>query len=177
MEQTQVTRFTTLWTQAQTSVFALISSTITNFADAEDVLQKVAAISVSKFDDFDADGDSRAFIAWVFAIARYEVLRHLRSCATDRHKCIADSIEEIAVAFEQIEPEFEDRRVALAECSKQLQGRSREVLEKRYGQGLKTRAIAEALGLTAGNVSVILNRAYQTLRQCVERRLAGEGGL
>jgi hypothetical protein len=37
MDQAQLTRFVSLWTQAQTSVFAVISATITNFADAEDV--------------------------------------------------------------------------------------------------------------------------------------------
>ena len=69
MEHAEVTRFTSLWTQAQTSVFAVISATVTNFADAEDVLQKVSTIAVSKFDDFETNGDANAFAAWATAIA------------------------------------------------------------------------------------------------------------
>ncbi len=176
MDQAQVSRFATLWTQAQTSVFAVISATVTNFADAEDVLQKVSSVAVSKFDEFDADGDSKAFVVWTVAIARFEILRHLRDRATDRHKYIAESLGQFAQAFEEIAPEYDERREALAECMKQLKGRSRDVLAKRYGEGLKTGVIAGLLGLTAGNVSVILNRTYRKLRECVEGRLAAEGG-
>jgi RNA polymerase sigma-70 factor (ECF subfamily) len=176
VDNAQVTRFATLWTQAQTSVFAVISATVTNFADAEDVLQRVSSIAVSKFDDFDIDGDAKAFVAWAIAIARFEILRHFRDRATDRHEYIAESLEQIARAFEEIAPEYDDRREALAQCLQQLKGRSRDVLEKRYGEGLKTGVIAKQLGLTAGIVSVILNRTYRKLRECVDGRLAADAG-
>jgi RNA polymerase sigma-70 factor, ECF subfamily len=176
VEHAQVTRFTTLWTQAQTTVFAVISATITDFADAEDVLQKVSLVAISKFDAFEADGDVSAFVAWTIAIARFEILRHLRDRATDRHEYIAESLGQIAEAFSDIAPEYGGRREALAQCMKQLKGRPRDVLEKRYGEGLKTGVIAELLGLTAGNVSVILNRTYRKLRQCIDGRLAAEPG-
>ena len=174
MDHAEVTRFTALWTQTQTSVFAVISTTVTNFADAEDVLQKVSTISVSKFDTFDSDGDVNAFAAWAIAIARYEILRHLRDRATDRHEYIVESLNQIEHAFAEIAPEYDDRREALARCMQQLRGRARNVLEKRYGGGLKTGAIAKLLGLSAGNVSVILNRTYRKLRACVDGRLAAE---
>lgn len=176
MDATQVTRFTTLWTQAQRSVFAFISSTVTNFADAEDVLQRVSTIAVTKFDEFSANGELSEFVAWSIAIARFEVLRHLRDVSTDRHSFVAESLPQLAAAFEEIAPECDARREALATCVSKLSGRSREVLEKRYGEGLKTGVIAKLLGLTAGNVSVILNRTYQSLRQCVDTRLGAEAG-
>ena len=174
MDHEQVTRFTTLWTQAQTSVFAVISATVTNFADAEDVLQKVSTVAVTKFDQFASDGDVNAFTAWTITIARFEILRHLRDCATDRHDFIAESLGQIVEAFEEIAPEYDARRKALAQCMRRLKGRSRDVLEKRYGEALKTGAIARQLGLTAGNVSVILNRTYRKLRECVDELLAAE---
>jgi RNA polymerase sigma-70 factor len=176
VDHAQVARFATLWTQSQTSVFAVISATVTDFADAEDVLQKVSSIAVSKFDNFDTDGDANAFVAWTIAIARFEILRHLRDRATDRHEYIAESLEQIAEAFEDIAPEYDKRREALAECMQHVKGRSRDVLEQRYGAGLKTSAIARLLGLTPGNVSVILNRAYRKLRECVDGRIAAEAG-
>lgn len=177
MEYSEVTRFTTLWTQGQRSVFAFVSATITNFADAEDVLQKVSTVAVSKFEDFDEGGTLNEFIAWTISIARFEVLRHLRDQATDRHSYMADSLNQLADAFQEIAPEYDSRREALSVCVSQLSGKSREVLEKRYGEGLKTAAIAELLGLTAGNVSVILNRTYRRLRECVESRLTAEAGV
>lgn len=173
MEREQVTRFTKLWTHAQTSVFAVISSTVTNFADAEDVLQQVSSIAVSKFNSFDPDGNAGSFTGWAIAIARYEILRHLRDRGTDRHEYIAESVGQIADAFEQIRPEYDDRREALNQCMQHLQGRPREVLQMRYGEGLKTAGIAKFLGITAGNVSVILNRTYRKLRECVDGQLTG----
>ena len=153
-------------------MFAVISSTVTNFSDAEDVLQKVSTIAVSKFEAFDRDGDVAAFTGWTIAIARYEILRHLRDRGADRHEYIAESVDQIVDAFADIGPECDDRREALSECMSLLQGRPRDVLEKRYGEGLKTGVIAKLLGITTGNVSVILNRTYRKLRECVDNRLA-----
>ena len=49
------------------------------------------------------------------------------------------------------------------------------MLDRRYSDGMKTGAIAKTLGLTAGNVSVILNRTYRKLRECIDGKLAAEG--
>lgn len=176
MDHQQVTRFTQLWTQTQSSVLAFISATVTSFPDAEDLLQRVAGIAVSKFDEFDPTGDANAFTGWTIQMARFEVLRFLRDRATDRHCFFAESLGDIAEAFTELAPEFDDRRHALGECLKDLRGRSRDVLARRYGEGLKTARIAESMGLSPGNVSVILNRTYKALRQCIELRLGTEAG-
>ena len=176
MESEQVERFTLLWTQTQTSVLAFVSASVTNFTDADDILQKVAGVAVRKFDQFDSDGDTLAFTGWVINIARYEVLMFLRQHATDRHRFFAESVEQIADAFVDMAPEVDRRRHALAHCVKELSTRPREVLDKRYGQGLGTGQIAELMGLSPGNVSVILNRTYKALRACIEARLSAEAG-
>ncbi|MEM7454320.1 MAG: sigma-70 family RNA polymerase sigma factor [Planctomycetota bacterium] len=176
MENNQVARFTALWTQTQSSVLAYIATTVTNFADAEDVLQKVAGVAVNKFDQFDLTGDSRAFTCWAIRIAKFEVLNYLRSKSTDRARPLIDSLDTIADAFETLAPQMDDRRHALAECMKQMQGRTKEVLVRRYGDGMKTSRIAESMKLSPGNVSVILNRAYKSLRNCIDSRLAMEAG-
>ncbi|MEM7232102.1 MAG: sigma-70 family RNA polymerase sigma factor [Planctomycetota bacterium] len=174
MEAQQVTRFTSLWTQTQSSVLAFVCASVRNFADAEDILQRVAAVAVSKFDEFDEAGDSAAFTGWSIRIARFEVLHFLRDRSTDRHTYLAEPLDDIAAAFEHLAPEIDDRRRALAHCVTKLKGRSREVLAKRYGEGLKTGKIAQSMDLTPGNVSVILNRAYQSLRRCIDQQLGTE---
>jgi RNA polymerase sigma factor (sigma-70 family) len=151
-------------------------SAVTNFNDAEDLLQKVSTVAVSKFDEFDADGNTKSFVSWAIAISRFEILRYLRDRATDRHEYVAESLGQIVQAFDDISAEYDVRRAALAQCVWQLKGRARDVLDKRYGEGLKTSAIATILGLTAGNVSVILNRTYRKLRECIDRRLTAEAG-
>lgn len=171
MDNDQITRFTMLWTQTQNSVLAFISSTVRDFSDADDVLQSVARVAVSKFDGFDRTGDTQAFVKWVITVARYEVLAFLRDQSRDRHEFMSDAIGEIAQAFVELAPEFGSRQHALSQCLQKLQDRSRDVLEKRYAENLKTDRIAELTGLSPNNVSMILNRAYKTLRLCIESRM------
>ncbi len=172
MDDQEIMRFTTLWARAQPSVFAFISSAITNFADAEDVLQQVAASSVRKFSEYDA---SRPFLNWSIGVARLEILRHLRDKATDRHQFVAEAIEHIAQAFETLAPELEARGGALSECMKHVEGRQRDVLTRRYSEGLSMAAIAQSLGLTSGNVSVILHRTIRKLRECIDGKMSADG--
>lgn len=172
MDDHEITRFTSLWTQAQTSVYAFISGSISSFSDADDLLQKVAGVAVTKFSDFKDENDAAAFARWCMKISRFEILRFMRDQATDRHQFVTETVEAVTEAFEELSPEFDDRRHALAKCLEGLQGRSREVLEKRYGDGLKTGAIAELMGPKGGNVSMILNRSYKQLRACIETRIA-----
>lgn len=174
METEQVERFTSLWTQTQTSILAFVSSSVTSFSDSDDILQKVAGVAVRKFDQFDAEGDTSAFIGWVINIARYEVLMFLRQQASDRHRFFAESVDQIADAFTDLAPVADGRRHALAHCLKELSDRPREVLDKRYGEELGAGQIAELMGLSSGNVSVILNRTYKALRACIDGRLSAE---
>ena len=176
MESKQVERFTIFWTQTQTSVLAFIASAVTSFSDADDILQEVAGVAVRKFDQFDEKGDSSGFTGWVINIARYEVLMFLRQHSSDRNRFFAESVEEIANAFVDLAPEVDRRRHALSHCVKELGGRPREVLDKRYGEQMGAAQIADLMGLSPGNVSVILNRTYKALRACIEARLSVEAG-
>ena len=173
MKNDDATRFTTYWIQAQPTVFAFVSAALSNYSDAEDVVQKVATVAIAKFSDYD---ESRPFVNWCIGLARFEILRHLRDRGTDRHRYVADSLHDIVSAFEDTAPDLDERRRALSVCLERVEGRSREVLEKRYGDGLKTGAIAEAMGLAANSISRILNRTYSSLRDCIGQQLSVGGG-
>lgn len=153
----------------QPNVFAYICATVRCFADAEDVLQNVAMTAIRKFSGYDA---AKPFDAWIIGIARVEILRHLRAQARDRHELVDDQLLELlAGAHERILPDMNAQRSALAHCRKKLTGRMRDVIERRYGQEMKTASIAEATGLSVAYVSVALNRAYRRLRECIGRTL------
>lgn len=63
------------------------------------------------------------------------------------------------------------RLAALATCLQKLQGHTREVLEMFYKQQRKGAEIAAALRLSEENVRVMIHRAKQALRKCVESKL------
>jgi RNA polymerase sigma-70 factor (ECF subfamily) len=105
-------------------------------------------------------------------VAKYEVLYYRRERATDRHLFGDDIVEKIASRYESFAEEADPIRDALAQCLEELKGRAREVIELRYRGGLKSEAIANQMELSPGAVRMLLCRVRETLRGCIERRMA-----
>ena len=165
-----VTRFTTLWTRAYPAVSAFIATAIGNATDTEDVLQRTASVAVTKFETFDARHGP--FVAWAIGIARFEVLKYRRASRDAQERVLDhETIEHVAAGFIATADELDDRRHALTSCLQKMKGRARRIVEHRYRDGMATSAIASALRIKPGNVSVILNRAYKFLRDCIDSEL------
>jgi RNA polymerase sigma-70 factor (ECF subfamily) len=62
-------------------------------------------------------------------------------------------------------------REALAQCLEQLKGRSKRVIDLRYRRGMRSNVIAHEMLLSSGAVRMLLCRARQSLRRCIERRV------
>ncbi len=162
-----------LWTKAHPVVFAFIRSTVRDFHRSEDILQEVASTVAEKFDQFNRE---RPFVPWALGIARNKVLVYLRKATNDRHIFDDTTIKEIAAAHGNIEGELSDMHSALESCVEKVQGISHKVLEMRYVRQQTPTAIANAVGMTANAVTVMLFRIRQALKKCVERQLAMEPG-
>ena len=100
---------------------------------------------------------------------------HLRKVYRDRQIEFSDAVDQAAGAFQRMEPQAEVMKEALDHCVRKVHGRSRQALLLRYTGGLELKQIAERLGMTAGNVGVLLHRVRTSLRECVQRRLRLEG--
>jgi len=157
------------WTQAQPVVAAFINSLIPSFHDAEDVLQIVAVTVAKKFLQYDR---TRPFVAWAIGIAKFEILHYRRQSARGRHIFDDKMVDNIAQAYQETAGELGDLRNALRKCVREVQGRSRKLLELRYIRELKPARIARQLGMTANAVFVALHRIRIILRECIERQLA-----
>lgn len=167
-----IQRMTIEWTRAQPSVGRFIRSFVRDRAQAEDLLQEVALVIVDRFETYEPD---RPFVGWALGIARRVVLTHLRKVYRDRQVEFSDAVEQAADAFQRLDPQTEAMKDSLAHCIGNVRGRSRQALLLRYTEGLELKQIAERLGMTAGNVGVLLHRVRTSLRECVERRLRLEG--
>ncbi len=115
-------------------------------------------------------GQSR-FSTWLYSIAK--------NCALDmarrRSKRPTDSLEDVP------EPAgVPDRRgMILEEAMRTLEERERETLNLHYRGGFSAGEIGELLGLTEGNVRVIMFRARKKLREALrgkEDELLGSEG-
>jgi len=163
----------TLWVQSQSIVSAYITANVIDLHHAEDLIQDVAKAVAERFDTFDR---SRPFTPWVLGIARNRLLKYYRSRARDRLVLSEPALASYGDAMHRIEQEAEDRRHALRTCLKQITGRSREILDLRYGADLKVKEIGLQLGISASTVSVVLHRVRRALDECIRRTLATEGG-
>ena len=63
---------------------------------------------------------------------------------------------------------------ALADCMTKLTDRARNALTLQFGEARTGEEIATSLGMTHSNVRVLIHRSRQTLRDCVERKLAAD---
>ncbi|MEM9110005.1 MAG: sigma-70 family RNA polymerase sigma factor [Planctomycetota bacterium] len=170
--QEQSEQLAVLWTQAQPVVSAYIRTLLPDYHQAEEVLQRVAVTLVRKFEAYDPD---RAFVPWAIGFARFEVLRYRRDHATDRHRFESDIVGQVAELYQSEDIDFAGWREALRSCVGRLQGRNREVLKLRYTQDESPTEIAKEMNMSSNAVRQLLHRVRASLRQCIERAIAGKG--
>ena len=85
-------------------------------------------------------------------------------------------MQAILDAFDRQEAGLSAEADALEHCLKPLTEKSRHLLKLRYSDALGVKELAEQLGLTAAAAFKALARLRHSLRECIERRLAGQGG-
>jgi RNA polymerase sigma-70 factor (ECF subfamily) len=154
-------------------VRAAIRTVVHRAEDVDEVMQSVSLVAWRKFDSLtDHDGFGR----WACVIARYEVLKFLRSRARDRF-LLDESLVERILAESVDEDALRLRRLSLLErCLEKLPENRRELLLHVYSPGGTTRAVAELLGKSEDSLYQLLRRLRLDLKRCVEQELAGEGG-
>ncbi len=165
--------FTRLWTAAQPTVSHYLLSLVRDSTTVKDLLQSTALVLLRKFDDYDR---AQPFLPWAMGVAKFELLGHRRDEARSRVMFDSDLLDAYTEKWSELAPQHSDESAALQTCLAKLPKRLSKVIRLRYFEGHHSGEIAEALGLTAGNVRVTLQRSREQLRQCVERELRLEGG-
>ena len=85
------------------------------------------------------------------------------------------AVDNVADAFELLDPHTQRMKDALLQCVDNLNGPSREALRMRYQDRLDLKEMSARLEKTPGSISVLLHRVRTLLRECIERRLTAEG--
>lgn len=165
--------FTEYWMRSRHVAGSFVRSMVRDEHAAEDVLQKVAIAAAKNFDQFDRE---RAFAGWLVGIAKREVAQHYRERGRDRHTFDDALVGQLADAHVALADELAERTTALNICIGKLPSRGREIIDLRYQQNLKPAKIADRVGLSATAITSLLHRLRGSLRQCIERQLAKEGG-
>jgi RNA polymerase sigma-70 factor, ECF subfamily len=138
---------------------------------ADDVLQETFLTVARKAESF-TEGTN--FPKWACAVARMKVLEARRRDAGRLSFLSVEVIEALAEAEELVE---QDKKLDLIEdCIEELPPSMRKMVDMRYVSGRKPAEIARVVGWTVEAVYVALSRARSVLRECLEMRLAKQGG-
>lgn len=116
---------------------------------------------------------------WCRGTARNLVLHHWRDAKNAKVKADTEFLDLVEQAFGESDSaaeRWQERRDALLGCIKALPGRSRLMLDLKYGQELSISDMAGKLRNTVSGVTSSLSRIRVALFECVERRLSLEAG-
>ncbi len=158
-------------TEHQNRIYGYIFSLLGDHSRASDVLQETNLVLWRRLDEFQPD---RPFLPWALAIARLQVLAHLRDHKRDRLLLDAELVETIGREAEHAAQQFDAIREALRHCLELLTPRNRDLVERRYYRGVPLAEIAQTVGRTVGAIKSALLRIRRELAECVKRRLAAD---
>lgn len=161
-----------LVTRHQAAIHGYIRS-IAPGAPIDDILQETNMVLWNRADDFEPGTHFKAF---AFRIAHLKTLEHLRS-SKRREWLVFDSdlLDAIAQRQSEVEASANGSQVALRECLSQLEEEDRQLLHRRYTLGQTVREMAKGDGKSEGSLQQLFFRLRNSLRICIERRIAMEG--
>ena len=155
----------TLYTFYFPRVYRYVSGRVRSTQDAEDVTEEVFLRMVANLKRFEWRG--LPFGAWVFRIARNEVISHARrqrrrGVPAQLSETLPDSSQDHVAAYE-LQATIE----VVREASTKLPPAQRDVIALRFGAGLSVAETALALNKTQNNVKVLQHKAIARLQGMV----------
>ena len=142
--------------------------------DADDVAQDVFVQAWQNLETYRGTGLVRS---WLLGIARHKALDFLRREAVRRRH--RNLLQEFAAAEMKsgispapTETDQDDLQAlhSLQTCLEDLEGRSRDLIERFYFDNEPAERIATSLDRRPGTIRMMLLRIRTSLRQCIERR-------
>jgi RNA polymerase sigma-70 factor (ECF subfamily) len=168
MRRGQREAFEAIVARHQRAVYGYLRARLLEPADAEDLCQEVFLRCYSGQVKFDRALQLRP---WLIGIGRNVLREHVRRKARTREvawteMCLElDSLaaEETAASATALEH--------LPRCLEELGQSARQALDMRYGASLRLAEIGERLHRSEGAVKLLVFRARQALRKCLDYRL------
>ena len=153
-------------------LFQYCRTLLSDPADAADTVQDAFVIAASRLDGL---RDPSRLRPWLYAVARNEALRILRSkkrtSAPGEAPDVTDGPGDAAA-----ESERADLRALFEAAAAGLNPGEREVIELQLRQGLETAEVASVLGVSRNHAHALMSRAREQLETCLAALLVGRAG-
>lgn len=158
--------FVQLMTEHQGRLYAYVLSLLGDPDQANDVLQETNLVLWRNAAEFQMGSNFRA---WAFRIAHFQVMAHRQRQLRDRLVFDDEMLAVLDPAAKAVDESYEERQERLTVCLEKLPAQQRDLLRRRYADGLSLQAIADTVRRTANAVAQSLFRVRRTLIDCVER--------
>lgn len=146
-------------------VFRFVAARLGSGEDAEDVTEEIFLKIINNIGKFSWRG--LPFGAWVFRIARNEVVSHVRR---QRYRSGTSQLDESIEDDSQdyvAEVERQAQLDIVREAAETLPEAQRQVVALRFGAGLSVAETAASLGKSENNVKVLQHKAIAKLQKLV----------
>lgn len=160
----------------QADVRVLMRRHFGNSAEADEVAQEVFVQVYQSMARFRQEGSLRA---WVLAIARNQILLHLRNESRRRRLTgviVPPELLELGAVTTSADPFQHESAEAelntLQDCLQQLGEQPRALVEAFYFQGQSAESIAEETEKNAGAIRMMLMRIRKQLGKCIRGKLS-----
>lgn len=172
MDQSETSEdFVRQLTKHQNRLYGYVYSLLADHSKAADVVQETNMVLWRKIDEFEMD---KPFLPWAFAVARFQVLAHLRDSKRDRLLLDEGLAETMSKQLEANAADVESLQESLRPCLQRLTAKNRHLVEHRYFKSMQVADIAETLGQTTSSVKVALLRIRRQLAECMQKRQQSE---
>jgi len=156
--------FADVYDRHHAAVHGYLRARLLNHGDADDLCQEVF---LRAYQGLNRYHDGGAMRAWLMGIARNVLREHIRR----RHRRKEVAWTELCLELEEsIEQEgiYEDMLHLLPVCTARLGDSARQAITWHYMTGLKVQEIADRMTRTVGAVKVLMVRARQALKRCIQ---------
>ena len=161
--------------QCERKVRAWVVSRCPPGGDADDVAQKTFIEAFRRIDEYEPRTDFRA---WLFAIARFQLLAETTRLKrlTDYHSRYAPVAlsHELERRIESSTSHNSERLDHLESCLESVDGPLREILDWRYADELPLAEIADRTNRSVGAIKKQLFVLRQKLHECIQRKMSAE---
>jgi RNA polymerase sigma-70 factor (ECF subfamily) len=160
--------FATIVQQNQSAVFGFFCARMVESSDAEDLCQEVFLRCYLGREKFSR---AVAIRPWLIGIARNILREHVRRKHRRREVAWTELCLELETLTE-VDDHSEDAIVHLPVCLESLGKSAREALSLKYHARLKLQEIGKRLCRSEGAIKLLMFRARQALKHCLDRKLA-----
>jgi RNA polymerase sigma-70 factor (ECF subfamily) len=159
--------FAALVERHQSVVFGYLRARLTQSSDAEDMTQEVFLRFYLARARFDA---SQMVRPWLLGIARNVLREHARAAKRRKEVAWTEMCLELEDLVSSSRDAGDDALLRLPACLESLGPSAREAILLRYRGNLRLASIGEKLRRSEGAVKLLMYRARQALKNCLDHQ-------